>query len=252
MTNGVANGVHNAPDGKSDGDTFASTFEKSLDVPTPMPSVGRGGAGNMFPNADSNPQKHRSSLDLEANPQTASSSNALHGPAPEQPRSEEQYKTMGRGGAGNWYSPSTLEQTGTFSSTPTPNGTSTDSTVEPTLSPHDTDLPNTSETQQSNITAHQTNATADTRARGGSSSKVPPSHFPAYVGRGGAGNYTGEGGGGTGIGMSGGKDLWEREVEMQQMRVTAGVEQDVERELSRPPRAHLGEGKIGVARVGGN
>ncbi|KAF2231348.1 hypothetical protein EV356DRAFT_535620 [Viridothelium virens] len=214
-----------------------------------MPSIGRGGAGNMFPNADSNPPNRRSSPDLEASTQTASSSDALHSSAPAPPRTEEQYKTMGRGGAGNWYSPSTLEQTGTFSSTPTPNGT-----VESTLSPQNTDPSSISETQQSNISAHQANAAESTRARGDSSSKVPPSHFPAYVGRGGAGNYTGEGGGGggTGIGMSGATNPWDREIEMQQMRVTAGVEEDVERELSRPPRAHLGEGKIGVARVGGN
>ena len=210
-----------------------------------MPSTGRGGAGNILHDADIKTLNQRASRDLEANRQHAEDY-TLERDSRAPTSTEEQYKTMGRGGAGNWYSPSALEQTGTFSST---NGLPrADSHAEVLSSQGDPSV--TPAALQSNSRSHQANAESTLHTRTDSSSKVPPSHFPAYVGRGGAGNY-------TGIGMSGAKDPMEREFELQQMKVTQGVEQDVERGLSKPPAAHLGEGKelagkVGVGRVSGN
>ncbi|KAF3926299.1 hypothetical protein ABW20_dc0110714 [Dactylellina cionopaga] len=77
---------------------------------------GRGGAGNFAPKAVAKPieVEMKSTVDLEAqNPSDpADATSIVDGPAATTP----QYKTYARGGAGNWYEPATLKQTGIFSS----------------------------------------------------------------------------------------------------------------------------------------
>ncbi|CAK4032613.1 Hypothetical predicted protein [Lecanosticta acicola] len=70
---------------------------------------GRGGAGNILAIQQENA---RISADLEANQSAADSYNA---PAPM--RSEQQYAHSGRGGAGNYYSPKQLSETGQYRDT---------------------------------------------------------------------------------------------------------------------------------------
>ncbi|EME89106.1 uncharacterized protein MYCFIDRAFT_193103 [Pseudocercospora fijiensis CIRAD86] len=67
---------------------------------------GRGGAGNILVQQQ---QAKRGADDLEANQQiiATSADSSL-------PREKQQYAHTGRGGAGNWYSPQELKQTGTY------------------------------------------------------------------------------------------------------------------------------------------
>jgi len=88
-----------------------------MSAPTYVRS-GRGGAGNFVPkeatDREVEMQAKRRSADLEAQPTDPSDATSIYdGPAP---ASTSQYKTYARGGAGNWYEPAALKQTGTFTS----------------------------------------------------------------------------------------------------------------------------------------
>ena len=203
-----------------------------------MPTHGRGGAGNILADADVQAINQRTSHDLEANQQAAEDYTAARR-AKGSSKVEQQYQSTGRGGAGNFLYPSTLDAASMFFS---PGVGADTAAAEPLSSTGDPST--TPSTTKSNTRAHRENVSS-TAAEGAAASKVPPSHLPAYVGRGGAGNYLGEGGG-----EGGAKDPLEREFELQQMKVQAGVERDVERGLSKPPAAHLGEGKEVVGKGG--
>ena len=71
-----------------------------------MPYAGRGGAGNI--QAVEQEKKHIAT-DLEAGQDAAKS---FSQPLP--PRAEQQYAHSGRGGAGNYYSPKELSDTGVY------------------------------------------------------------------------------------------------------------------------------------------
>ncbi|EPS41878.1 hypothetical protein H072_4170 [Dactylellina haptotyla CBS 200.50] len=89
---------------------FAPTYVRS----------GRGGAGNFAPKAAPKPVEvemktntELQNVDLEAQKPTdpADATSVLDAPGS---TPAPQYKTYARGGAGNWYEPATLKQTGTF------------------------------------------------------------------------------------------------------------------------------------------
>ncbi|KAK6544462.1 hypothetical protein TWF694_001157 [Orbilia ellipsospora] len=92
-----------------------------MSAPTYVRS-GRGGAGNFAPKAAPKPVEVEmksntdlQNIDLEAqkptDPADATSVVDAPGSTP-----APQYKTYARGGAGNWYEPAALKQTGTFTS----------------------------------------------------------------------------------------------------------------------------------------
>ncbi|KAI9692267.1 MAG: hypothetical protein M1822_006497 [Bathelium mastoideum] len=208
-----------------------------------MPTFGRGGAGNILSDADVKALNKSISHDLEASQHAAqeasspsfSSLAAADAEAPDNAslssrleQQQQQYRTTGRGGAGNMTTPSESQSLDTAASR------GTDNRNDPLAASEQQQQP-LSSTSPSSHAAEEANPSVNT------ASSVPASHIPAYVGRGGAGNYLGEGGG-TGIGMSGAKNAQEREVELQEMRVRRGVERAVEEGLSRPPVAHLGGG----------
>ncbi|KAK6335647.1 hypothetical protein TWF696_002414 [Orbilia brochopaga] len=86
-----------------------------MSAPTYVRS-GRGGAGNFAPKIAPKPVEveMQSKRDLEAQAITdpATTADASSAPSAATP----QYKTYARGGAGNWYEPAALKQTGTFTS----------------------------------------------------------------------------------------------------------------------------------------
>ena len=71
-----------------------------------MPYAGRGGAGNVQAIEQ---ESKRIAADLEAGPNAAKSFSQ-----PPPLREEQQYAYKGRGGAGNWYSPKELSDTGVY------------------------------------------------------------------------------------------------------------------------------------------
>ncbi|KAK4635210.1 hypothetical protein CLAFUW4_01398 [Fulvia fulva] len=71
-----------------------------------MPYAGRGGAGNIQAVEQ---EKNRIAADLEAGQAAAES---ISQPPP--PREEKQYAHSGRGGAGNYYNPKELSNTGVY------------------------------------------------------------------------------------------------------------------------------------------
>ncbi|KAF7194871.1 hypothetical protein HII31_01604 [Pseudocercospora fuligena] len=72
---------------------------------------GRGGAGNILVQQQ---QAKRGAEDLEANQQIIDQSATATSADSSLPREKQQYAYTGRGGAGNWYSPQELKQTGTY------------------------------------------------------------------------------------------------------------------------------------------
>ncbi|KAF2738803.1 hypothetical protein EJ04DRAFT_26988 [Polyplosphaeria fusca] len=89
-----------------------------------MPSWGRGGAGNIVSEEQVKEQNRKIAEDLEANRPLAASAAP---PAQSSPDPPPEYSHMGRGGAGNWFQPKELEQSGSFSQ-------ASDSTAQPTTS----------------------------------------------------------------------------------------------------------------------
>ncbi|EGX53373.1 hypothetical protein AOL_s00006g239 [Orbilia oligospora ATCC 24927] len=88
-----------------------------MSAPTYVRS-GRGGAGNFAPKVAKPLEVEMQSkpVDLEAQQPSdpADATSVIDGPATAAP----QYKTYARGGAGNWYEPAALKETGTFNSNP--------------------------------------------------------------------------------------------------------------------------------------
>ncbi|KAM0719927.1 hypothetical protein Q7P37_004062 [Cladosporium fusiforme] len=76
-----------------------------------MPPYGRGGAGNYEAVQREN---EKISHDLEANQSAADSATDSYLPPDIAEKGEAQYAHTGRGGAGNYYSPQDLSQTGNF------------------------------------------------------------------------------------------------------------------------------------------
>ncbi|KAI9891100.1 MAG: hypothetical protein M1814_003299 [Vezdaea aestivalis] len=76
--------------------------------------VGRGGAGNFYTKSDIAKQEARLSADVEAQTAPLTSSETMQSVAAT-PSSQNAYAHMGRGGAGNFYSPKDLPVKGEFS-----------------------------------------------------------------------------------------------------------------------------------------
>ncbi|KAF3918445.1 hypothetical protein ABW21_db0202126 [Orbilia brochopaga] len=99
-----------------------------MSAPTYVRS-GRGGAGNFAPKVAPKPleveMQNKNSKDLEAQ---AVTDPAIAADNSASPTTTPQYKTYARGGAGNWYEPAALKQTGTFTS----DNVATDVTSTPT------------------------------------------------------------------------------------------------------------------------
>lgn len=98
-----------------------------MSAPTYVRS-GRGGAGNFAPKAAAKPlevemQSKAVPVDIEAQRPSdpADATSIVDAPANS---TTPQYKTYARGGAGNWYEPAALKETGTFTSNPAPAETS--------------------------------------------------------------------------------------------------------------------------------
>ena len=77
-----------------------------------MAPYGRGGAGNY--EAAIQRDNEKISNDLEANQSAADNATNSYAPPDIAEKSEAQYAHTGRGGAGNYYSPQDLSQTGSF------------------------------------------------------------------------------------------------------------------------------------------
>ncbi|KAF2637205.1 hypothetical protein P280DRAFT_472382 [Massarina eburnea CBS 473.64] len=75
--------------------------------------TGRGGAGNILRARE---QSKTTAEDIETNRSPASSEAPPATSSPLPTNSNQEYAHTGRGGAGNWYQPSELSKTGTFSS----------------------------------------------------------------------------------------------------------------------------------------
>ncbi|KAI5792490.1 hypothetical protein DFH27DRAFT_569121 [Peziza echinospora] len=75
--------------------------------------TGRGGAGNMI-----TPEElQRKEADVEAQQSEALSNELAKEPVEGPPGDGLEYKHMGRGGAGNWFTPAELKSTGTYTDT---------------------------------------------------------------------------------------------------------------------------------------
>ena len=167
---------------------------------------GRGGAGNIYAVEQ---ETARVQADLEAN---NSSSNIKDGQPTDQTRQgEQQYAHSGRGGAGNYYSPQTLTETGSFNNA-TRSHILGDGTQAPAATANSPDI-----NASSNNTGEQSS-----------------SGLSRKVGRGGAGNYA------FGVSESEEKAALKRlDEEQRRQQVQADVEKGVEEMLAPPPKARV-------------
>ncbi|KAK4890643.1 hypothetical protein LTR27_010682 [Elasticomyces elasticus] len=158
---------------------------------------GRGGAGNILAVEQG---KARVSNDVEANRQTVDPSLTSTG------HEEQKYAHSGRGGAGNYYSPQDLSQTGVFS-----------------------------DAHRSHVLGDGTQApTSGGAPPSYSTTAAPTSGSNRTVGRGGAGNW--------GFGSNESEERAAREKaeeEERRKQVQAEVEKKVESALAEPPKAKL-------------
>ncbi|KAK4554966.1 hypothetical protein LTR86_008114 [Recurvomyces mirabilis] len=168
---------------------------------------GRGGAGNIYAVGQ---EVARTKADVEANRSTAASSGVDDEQPTDQMREgEQQYAHTGRGGAGNYYSPQQLTETGSFS-----NAARSHIIGDGTQAPSP---------QASNKMA--SSATTSEKSSSGLSRKV---------GRGGAGNYA------FGVGESEENAARKRiDEEQRRQQVQADVEKGVEAMLAPPPKARV-------------
>jgi len=174
---------------------------------------GRGGAGNIYAVEQ---EATRIKSDVEANHSTVASSSAgandEEPPTDQMRQGEQQYAHTGRGGAGNYYSPQQLTETGSFSNAARSHiigdGTQAPSTLTQGRIP------------ENNAASYAT------------SSEQQSSGLTRKVGRGGAGNYT--------FGVSESEAARKRIYEEQRrQQVQADVEKGVETMLAPPPKARV-------------
>ncbi|KAF4307885.1 hypothetical protein GTA08_BOTSDO03442 [Botryosphaeria dothidea] len=184
---------------------------------------GRGGAGNIQQAAEASKQQQqqRGAEDLEAAkpPTTATDPTANNSAA-----APQEYAHMGRGGAGNFYSPAALAQTGTFEQP------ITSTTAEPPPTP----LENLDSSSGWWNTA--TSAAAAATNGEGEQQETPI----ARTGRGGAGNFVW--GGGSERRAEQLRKEW-GQLREKQKDVESKVAEDVEKALPPPGKAWLGDGK---------
>ncbi|EOD47066.1 hypothetical protein UCRNP2_6202 [Neofusicoccum parvum UCRNP2] len=188
---------------------------------------GRGGAGNIQQGAQlAEASKQRAAEDPEsANPPGGAS--PPPGPATSQP---QEYAHMGRGGAGNFYSPAELASTGRFDSS----GTATTTTAEPPPQPL--------ENLDSSSGWWNTATGPAPAAKGDAQQQQEQIETPiARTGRGGAGNFVW--GGGSERRAEQIRKEW-GELREAQRNVAEKVEEDVEKALPKPGKAWLGGGKV--------
>lgn len=166
-----------------------------------MAPHGRGGAGNI------QRENEKISNDLEANQSAADNATNSYVPPDIAEKSEAQYAHTGRGGAGNYYSPQDLSQTGSFS------GAQTSHILgDGTPAPSDNTRP-----------------AAAPAATGGLTSKT---------GRGGAGNYD------FGINEAERKAARQHEeADRRQQQLKEDVEKGVQDNLAFPSKAKLSGGE---------
>lgn len=165
---------------------------------------GRGGAGNILAVQQ---EKQRVAEDLESNQQVADqTSNPSSADLPL--RQDQQYAHSGRGGAGNYYSPRELEETGSFNDTlPTGLGAA------------------------SNASASTAAGSSVPAGQNGNAASEPVRRY----GRGGAGNMS------FGVTEDEARVYRKRreEEEQRQEKLKADVEANVNAILMEPPRARL-------------
>ncbi|KKY28218.1 hypothetical protein UCDDS831_g00400 [Diplodia seriata] len=157
---------------------------------------------------------------------------------------------MGRGGAGNWYSPSALASTGTFVNADTVPSSTTSaaaSTAEPPAAPL-ANLDSSSNWWNTATTATTSPTTTSPGSNGNQQQQQAAEAVPvARTGRGGAGNY-----------VWGTADVSERRAEQirrewgelreREKGVKQKVAQDVEIAVPKPPSAVLGSGRSSSGR----
>ncbi|KAF9636837.1 hypothetical protein BFW01_g7733 [Lasiodiplodia theobromae] len=201
---------------------------------------GRGGAGNIQQAVEASKQRAPETQDLEAaNPPISpdDTTTTAHSPPP------QEYAHMGRGGAGNYYSPSTLTTTGTFvndagASTTNPAA----STAEPPPAPL-SNLDSSSNWWNTASAPRPQNTTGDGGQQQQQQATTTVETPVARTGRGGAGNYVW------------GSDVSERRAEQirrewgelreRERGVKQKVAEVVESELPPPPAAFLGSSGAG-------
>ncbi|OJD36321.1 uncharacterized protein BKCO1_1200030 [Diplodia corticola] len=210
---------------------------------------GRGGAGNIQQAAEANKQRASETQDLEAANPTTSAATDDSAAAANTAAASQEYAHMGRGGAGNFYSPAALSSTGTFVNDPTTASTTNPSfsTAEPPPAPlsnldSSSNWWNTAKTSSSSSSPTTTTTpsapTSNSTTTTGTSSTT--SSVPvARTGRGGAGNY-----------VWGTADVSERRAEQirrewgelreRERGVRKKVAEDVELAVPKPPSAVLG------------
>ncbi|KAL1639282.1 hypothetical protein SLS58_008124 [Diplodia intermedia] len=215
---------------------------------------GRGGAGNIQQATEASKQRASEAQDLEAaNHPTTSSSAAATPSDTATAASPQQYAHMGRGGAGNFYSPSALASTGTFVNADT-NPSSTTSAAASTAEPPAAPLSNLDSSSNWWNTATTTTATASPTttssspgSNGNQQQQAAEAVPVARTGRGGAGNY-----------VWGTADVSERRAEQirrewgelreREKGVKQKVAEDVEIAVPKPPSAVLGSGRSSSGR----
>ena len=196
-------------------------------IPPNMPYYGRGGAGNI---SAVQAASERASADLEANQSAADTSTD-----PEKsrlplnykeeelgtPSSERQYAHSGRGGAGNFYSPKELSQSGHFNDAGRSNILG-----QGTMAP--SELPGQRGEGESMIAGRQISSSAPSTA--GESTRT--------YGRGGAGNYA------FGISESEERTAKSRlEDDEKQSRLKQDIENGVKEQIAFPQKAKLPGGE---------
>jgi hypothetical protein len=168
-----------------------------------MAPYGRGGAGNY--EAAIQRDNEKISNDLEANQSAADNATNSYAPPDIAEKSEAQYAHTGRGGAGNYYSPQDLSQTGSFVGA-----------------------------QTSHILGDGTPAPSDNSRPAAAPAAAPP----PKTGRGGAGNFD------FGINEAERKAARQHEdADRRQQQLKQDVEKGVQEKLAFPSKAKLPGGE---------
>ncbi|KAK5151897.1 hypothetical protein LTR04_006524 [Oleoguttula sp. CCFEE 6159] len=195
-----------------------------------MPTLGRGGAGNIVTQEDVEGANRRAIEDLEGNQKNGRICTPMgHEEHAIAPHADEHYKQefahMGRGGAGNYYSPVALSSSGHFSDAHRSNIFGDGTLAPPSLHPNAPSQGPASKTGKAN----EATKNEIKRTRTNEDTSVPVSR--GYQGRGGAGNYL--------VSQEENAEKEQRRVMEEQERIREKAVRDVEMGLERPGAAVL-------------
>ncbi|TKA80955.1 hypothetical protein B0A49_00889 [Cryomyces minteri] len=195
-----------------------------------MPTLGRGGAGNIVTQEDVKGANRRSNEDLEGNQKSRGTGTPMgheeHAIAPHADEHyEQEFAHMGRGGAGNYYSPVALSSSGHFSDAHRSNIFGDGTLAPPSSHPNAPSQEHAGKTGKANeTTKNEAKRTRTTEETSGTVSR-------GYQGRGGAGNYL--------VIQEENAEKERRRVVEEQERIREKAVRDVEMGLERPGAAVL-------------